>query len=105
MTRARTLLILLYGLVYLAAVIAATDAQADGHTAPAVALLASSVGLLIAIRREYRHVIDLIRTTGHAPVVDHQAAIPTGCCCETWWNSLGDRHDCRCPAHTWKETS
>ncbi|WP_284576690.1 hypothetical protein [Streptomyces sp. 2P-4] len=118
MTRARILAIVAYALAYTGAVVAATEAHADGHTAYAVALFATAAGLLLAIRREHRHAADLIRTAAayrhHQPVdpdhdaaVEYATAVPPGCRCETWWTSLGDHHHPRCPAHIhiWRDQS
>ncbi|MEU6929014.1 hypothetical protein AB0A05_07600 [Streptomyces sp. NPDC046374] len=117
MTRARLLLIGAYCVGYLVAVFFAVSAADERQAAYSVALFATSAGLLVAIRREYRHSARLIALVGvyrhhqvpavadraAAAAVERATALPPGCTCETWWTSLGHHHDRTCAALARKE--
>ncbi|MFC7791324.1 hypothetical protein [Streptomyces cinereoruber] len=95
-----------YAAAYMGATYAGVRALDDGEVFYATALFAVSLVLLAGIRHEFRTAARLIRVaaayrhhqTPMAPDVEYATALPPGCRCETWWISLGARHDSHCPA-------
>ncbi|MGA5497782.1 hypothetical protein ACPCSP_25810 [Streptomyces cinereoruber] len=96
----------LYAAAYMGASYAAVRAVDDGQGFYAAALFALSAVLLIGIRHEYRNAARMIHLAASyrhhqmpgAPDIECATALPPGCRCETWWTSLGARHDTHCPA-------
>ena len=113
---ARKVMISLYAMAYLIAVGAGATALDSGHGLYAACLFGTSMGLLLGIHREFQHAARLMRVVAidrhgvpYAVPMDDLAAVqrvttlPPGCRCESWWTSLGSRHDPHCPALAWKE--
>ncbi|MEC3995221.1 hypothetical protein VSR01_17430 [Actinacidiphila sp. DG2A-62] len=118
MNAARMVLVSLYAMAYLLAAWAGASALASGDFLYAAGLFSTSAGLLLAVRREFCHAARLLRVVAvyrhGAPYVgpvdelaaiERASALPPECRCETWWTSLGERHDPYCPMLLWwKET-
>ncbi|MFF4292169.1 hypothetical protein ACFY0N_00765 [Streptomyces vinaceus] len=97
MTTARIFMVTAYATAFTVAAYCGAQAITLGQDLSAAGLFAASVMLLAGIRREFLAAAAEL-TAGRT------AATETADCCETWWTSLGTRHDQHCKAPVRKDT-
>lgn len=111
MTAARVVMFSLYAAAYCTTVWACWTATDNGQLRYAAPLFVAAVMMLLGITREARHGVQLVQVANvyrHGRLdqlpgledVECRTALPPGCRCGLWWQTLGDVHDEQCPAAT-----